>query len=228
MADELDLSNGRRERRDPTVIVFLSIFLLLVGFFILLNAISEEDELRAELAMGSVVATFSSTRTTPSDRIAAGTRAGISKTGHSFKDALEGLFEKTLLVETERRQPPGSVLQVTLSPLRIFRHRSVAFHSRSHALMSAMADLLSKPDSGRRYEVEMLLGAGPGLSRDQDRRRDFLARRAAAFAARLRALGVPGSAIRVGLDSRRPEEIELTFFDLNVDRARVSFGHLVR
>ncbi len=76
----------RRERTDPTIIVFLSIFLLLLGFFILLNAISEESQVRAELAKGSIAATFRSQRTTPSEFTAAGTRAGVFKSAGNYQE----------------------------------------------------------------------------------------------------------------------------------------------
>ena len=59
-------SSRAARRSDPNVIVFLSIFLLMLGFFILLNALSSIEQLRVEMAVGSVAATFSSGRDTES------------------------------------------------------------------------------------------------------------------------------------------------------------------
>ena len=226
MSDEPASFGRRRERRDPTVIVFLSIFLLLLGFFILLNAISEESQVRAELVKGSVAATFRSQRTTPSEFTAAGTRAGVFKSAGNYQDALEGVFEKTIPVTSREKLPPGAVLQVRIPPLRIFRKGRVEFHSRSAPLLEAIADILSRPEAGRIYEVELIVGGDLANSVSDVARRSFLIGRLGAFAARLRGLGVPGQAIRVGLATRRGDSLQLTFFDREAERARRSFAPL--
>ena len=69
----------------------------------------------------------------------------------------------------------------------------------------------------------MLLGAGDDLARQRRAERAFLIARLAAFAERLRGLGVPGVSIRVGLHAAPMGQARLTFFDRAVEDAAVSF-----
>lgn len=219
---------GPAWRRDPNVIVFLSIFLLMFGFFILLNALSSVEQLKVEMAVGSVAATFRSGATTPSDLTAAGTRAGVFKSGGTFREAVEGIFERTIPIETENLDRPGSVLEARVPASYLFRWTRAELHSRTHPLMNAMADNLTRNDPGRRLEVELLLGAGDDLARQRRAERGFLIARLAAFAERLRGLGVPGVSIRVGLHAAPMGQARLTFFDRAVEDAAVSFEGAAR
>ena len=50
----------RPRMSDPSVVVFLSLYLLLLAFFILLNSLSQPVAERIDAALGSIDATFRS------------------------------------------------------------------------------------------------------------------------------------------------------------------------
>ncbi len=213
-------------RRDPNVIVFLSIFLLMLGFFILLNALSSVEQLRVEMAVGSVAATFSSGRDTPSDHTAAGTRAGLFTSGASFQEGLEGMFEPSVPLKTTELTRAGAVLEAAVPASYLFRWSRAEMHSRTVDILAAMADNLTRDEAGRRFEVELRLGAGPDLGRERAPERRFLMDRLAAFATSLRAQGVPASSIRLALGEAPIGHARLTFFDRPLGDAILDFGGL--
>ena len=220
--DAPDNSRAAR-RRNPNVIVFLSIFLLMLGFFILLNALSSLEQVRVEMAVGSVVATFSSGRSTPTEKTAAGTRTGIFRSGETFREALEGMFEPSVPLETITLARPGAVLEAKVPANYLYRWSRTELHSRTRAILDAMADNLTRNEPGRRFEVELMLGAGPSLGRGRAAERAFLIERLSAFANSLRAQGVPGSSIRIALGETPIGDARLTFFDRPVEASSVTF-----
>ena len=214
--DAPDNSRAAR-RRNPNVIVFLSIFLLMLGFFILLNVLSSLEQVRVEMAVGSVVATFSSGRSTPTEKTAAGTRTGIFRSGETFREALEGMFEPSVPLETITLARPGAVLEAKVPANYLYRWSRTELHSRTRAILDAMADNLTRNEPGRRFEVELMLGAGRAAERA------FLIERLSAFANSLCAQGVPGSSIRIALGETPIGDARLTFFDRPVEASSVTF-----
>ena len=227
-AREAAESSRAARRSNPNVMVFLSIFLLMLGFFILLNALSSVEQLRVEMAVGSVAATFSSGRETPSELIAAGTRSGVFTQGATFREALEGMFEPSIPLETAALTRPGSVLEARVPARYLYRWSRAELHSRTAPMLETMADNLTRDEPDRRFEVELLLGAGPALARGRAPERAFLLERPAAFANALRARGVPGTSIRIALGEAPIGEARLTFFDRATDEAAVTFEALAR
>ena len=81
---------------DRNVALFLSLYLLLLAFFIVLYSISQREEVRTEAAINSLTATFDADRLT-SDEVPQFT----SSSGHfdpleNFRREVRGLFARDL------------------------------------------------------------------------------------------------------------------------------------
>lgn len=222
------LSQQRQRRRDPTVFVFLSLYLLLLAFFVLLNAISKKESARAEMAIGSLTSTFRTSVDVSVDQLVASTSAGVFRARAVFFADVKKLFEQTLPIADFEAVQRGTVLRTELSIAEIFRPERAQLHSKSGPLLDGIANSISGGVSGIRYEMELLIGTGPVLPQGAGAHQSMAVRRAGAFARELRARGVPPEAIRVGVMPGDLGQLQLSFYARVEDHAKIAFEELVR
>lgn len=215
-------------RRDPNAYVLLSLYLLLLAFFIVLNVISKEELTRADAAIGSVTSTFRTDSAVNVDEIAASNTAGLFKSRAVFFSGVQKLFEQALPVAKFNLVHDGAVLRTSLAVSKVFRSEQPVFHSRSVPLLDGIANAISAGTPGIRYEMEVLIRTGPVLPQGPGAVRTLETRRAIAFAEALRKRGAPPPSIRVGVMPGDPGELQLSFYARVEDRAKVTFDALVR
>jgi hypothetical protein len=203
----------RPERRQSSVIVFVSLYLLLLAFFILLNSISQPKVERARAAMGSVDATFRATGPTSPDATSKRSPPGPVVAPDTFQRELKSVFETALRLVSVESLEDGDVLQITVAADEVFAPRTAVFRERREDWLRNVAGALTgaKGEHFRRLEVVAGSALAGGPARGNDR--EIAIRRAGALATGLKRHGVPASMIVIGHEATGRDDLRFTFRD---------------
>ena len=220
--DKLD--NGRSGRPDPSVVVFLSLYLLLLAFFILLNSLSQMEQDRTRAALGSIDATFKSRiETALAWRPARSVPGSVSGT-ERLPARLKRPFEPVLPIGRFEVLQVGNLIRVTVPSDLIFVPGRSALRATRTRLMESIADGLSQRTAEGHYQVALQIGTKADLGSAGEP--ELALARAGVFARDLRRRGVPARQIAIGLGPGDPDQLRLTF-DIQGDDA-VDFRQVVR
>ncbi|WP_417454237.1 flagellar motor protein MotB [Kiloniella sp.] len=198
------LFRRRQDDGDRNYVALLSLKLLLLAFFIMLNAISSYEEEKARAVLESVNNTFRGD-------------ASHMERHASFDQALDNLDDQTdLITEIERlfettipavEREQGSTqnfLRLKLPVEALFYRDEVELASGRELLLKRLAASLQKVDvEGGYYEFEFLYGTSVRQDEGQKSLLDLMLRRLEVVAIEALDAGIPKERLVVGLQPNR-------------------------
>lgn len=215
---------SRAHRQDnPSSVVFLSLYLILLAFFILLTTISFRDNARVEAAIGSVTSTFGAHLAEPTKPRTKGTEGKFEDAPRAFINVVRKLFNETLPALKLPIVAKDGTMRVEVPILDLFKRGESRIRRRSRPLLGGIADGLALQNDEWRFEIEILLASGIALPGGSEVGGDLDVRRAGNFARYMRALGAPAHSIRTGIRAGDPEMAQLSFYIRDVRKARLDF-----
>lgn len=197
--------------RNPILIQVLSLYLLLLAFFVLLNSISSAETARSRAVAGSLQFTFAAEgRPTLSPAVF------TSSLGHVIADAaLEERIGELVLTEIGlaefRVVMPGRVMELALGERALFRGGGVAIDPRHRRFVERLAEIVASPPAGVRYDVDVLLAGVLLPETAPDAPLDEPAARAAFLADVLTDAGAPAASVAAGVETGAPGRVRLEF-----------------
>lgn len=197
--------------RNPLLMQVLSVYLLLLAFFVVLNNISSIETARSRAVAGSLQSTFA-TEGRPTSRPAVLT----SELGNVLADAA---LEERIgdLVRTEiglaefRVIVPGRVMELVLDEQDLFRGQGVAVDPDHRLFVERIAGILATPAVGVRYDIDILLAGELLPEIPSGAPLDEPAARAAFLADVLTGAGAPAAAVAAGVETGSPGRVRLLF-----------------
>lgn len=216
----------RTNSREQSTVVFLSLFLIVLAFFILLNSISKIEETRAALALKSLTATFAP--------------LGIEAPPGEWLNSIEGRFigpeempdRLATLIKTAfplakvDKVLPGSRLQMSLATESLFEPGRDALRSEALVLVSDIARMLTRNPPDYVYGVEAVVGESEPVGGAAVQ--TLAIARAGALARTFVDKGAPASEIAAGTDRAQPERTRFVFRIRLPGERRVDFHQLVQ
>lgn len=185
--------------------VFLSLALLLLAFFALLNSMSTIEESRSRRVVDSVAAAFSSPFASRSSKDATEPVADVALAERVFSEIATVFRRAVELVEVEVLHP-GRLMQVSLPVDQVFVPRTAQIAAQ--ALLERMAVALAEPPDGVRLDLEVSFEYASGARSTANGLRIA---RAGALARALVNRGVAAERIVVGLGPGRASTMRLLF-----------------
>lgn len=199
---ELDGDPGERgpARADPSIMIFLALFTLLLAFFILLNSVATREASRAAALMQSLGAAFAGEA-----REAAPAAGPESLSRDALRLELGSLLDRALPEAASVPDDRNGALRVVAPLSRLFRENLAEFHTKGAPLLAGIAELLARRRTDGKLEAEIRIGFTPGAPDD------LALRRAGALAREMSRLGAPSRAFAMGLQAAEPASAELVF-----------------
>ena len=180
---------------DGNLIALLSLKLLLLAFFILLNARSSYEAIKVEAVLESVDKAFKGRVAVQENLSAQSAAVGPLADAAYFLDRVGRLFESMLPAVHRENTPRGPMMILELSKNAVFRAGESRLQPGRHLLLDRLAEALAAERSqALNYRVELLHGLGSA----QDVARRLAAERVANLARQLAARGVPEERLSVG------------------------------
>lgn len=209
-------TSGHRAKGNSNIVLLLSLNLILLAFFILLNSLAEVQSGKARAVIASVNQAFNGRIEVASQLPAHSSSLGALPAVEAKMREIGSLFEAIVPSSEAKEIRRAKAVRVDLPASALFKPASLQLRPGREALIQRLAKALRKtppgPSSGTtpgapNYELSVLFGAGdvpaaagaaPGGATTGDFR-TLAQRRAAILAERLVAAGVFQGALSIGL-----------------------------
>lgn len=201
----------RLPEKDPTLIQVLSLYLLLLAFFVLLFNASQYDRGKAAAVKESLSSTFR-THGDPADPdIVRSSDQGDTPGAELVLDSFADLIRTELTVAKIENLERGRLLRVTLDPEDLFETASPGIRSDRDKFVDKLAELLGKTPPGIRHKVQVFM-VGDWILPDQMTRTIPLPiARVAGFAEILLARGALAGTVSGGARHGQKKHISLIY-----------------
>lgn len=147
----------RLPTKDPTLIQVLSLYLLLLAFFVLLFNASQYDRGRAAAVKESLDSTFRTYGEPQADPVVRSSDQGQAPGAELILDSFSDLIRTELQVARIENLRRGRLLRVTLGADDLFEPKTAGLRSDREDLANKLAQLLGKSPPGHRHKVEAFL-----------------------------------------------------------------------
>lgn len=220
--DEDEEQTAERDK-DPTLALFLGLYLILLAFFVLLNTLATLKEDRVKAVLGSLLSTFSTEILDTANPTEFTASVGESLATQEFHREVRDFFEVAVPLARVELFSSGAVMRITLPSAQLFDPGTTVVRQDRQELMFRVVRSLSRRVVGLRYEVEFSTFTGPFLAEEVTAGQVLEIARAGAFARELERRGVPGNSVVIGAQPGNPAEVQMTFFLRVEDEAKVDF-----
>lgn len=221
--DEEEAEPAPQPEKDPTLALFLGLYLILLAFFVLLNTMATLKDDRVKSVMGSLLATFSTEILNVANPTEFTASVGEDLATEEFHRDVEDFFEVAVPLAKVEFFSAGTIMRIALPADQLFEPDSTRVRSDRQDLMHRITGSLSRRVIGLRYEIEFSTFTGPFFFDDLASGQVLEVARAGAFARELLRRKVPPDSIVIGSRPGNPEEVEITFFIRIEQSSKVDF-----
>lgn len=208
-----ELPPERAPKRDPSLTLFLGLYLLILAFFILLNAISTIEEIKADAVMDSLTSTFSTLLPPESDLRNFNAETGDVLQAQAFIETSAKLFETLIPAVKITVVQPGEQMQAIFPVNSLFFEGKPELRpgsSRDQLFDGIIAVISSRPDT-LRFEMDVLIGVVYLNGRTLPIAPTLESRRLGAIAREYTSRGGPPDSISIGLHPGDSDEVRILF-----------------
>ena len=208
---------------DSGTITFLSLFLLLLAFFILLNALSTIEETKTREVLTSVAATFRSVVDSKTQAQILVSDLGPTPEAHEVLNALEQLWVTSVPVTRVDRLTGGQIMRLTLPVNELFLGGQSVLRADRDPLIDSTALVLARQPGATLTEAQIVfeVESRPEMLSAPDSQ--LAAERAGKVAAAFVEHGSPEERLSVGLREGNPKQMQVRFEIRDTARAQVTF-----
>jgi len=210
-------------RNDSGTIIFLSLFLLLLAFFILLNALATIEETKTRKVLTSVAATFRSVVDSDTQAQILISDLGPTPEAYEVLDALEQLWVTSVPVTKVERLTRGQAMRLTMPVNELFLGGEAVLRADREVLIDRTSLVLGRKPTATLTEAQMVFG----VERQQEMLASAEARLAAQRVGRIAAVfaahDTPEDRLSVGVQDGDPKMFQIRFEIRDANRAQVTF-----
>lgn len=200
----------------------LSLYLIILAFFIMMNSISQREGSRTEGVLESISGSFKELARTTIITLDIADKGAGQEAAAGFETSIEELFESAFPLARVEPSKVFDQIEVTLPLDSMFAPGGTAIQGKNEAVLDRLADILGYDAPGKIHEIEALLSWTPTINKAgtipanaDSGVSDFDAllavNRAGALARALTARGVSAAAIGVGIERRMSNSLRLLF-----------------
>jgi len=210
--------------KDPTLALFLGLYLILLAFFVLLNTMATLKEDRVKAVLGSLLSTFSTEILNTLNPTEFTASVGNELSTQEYHREIRDFFEVAVPLSRVEFFSAGSVMQIRMPADQLFESGSIVFREDRGDLMFRIIRALKRRVSGLRYEVEFSTFTGPFIGNEAAAGQVIEIARAGAFARAVEAGGARVNSLTIGAQPGNPGEIEMSFLVRVEAEARIDFS----
>ncbi|MFQ5784688.1 MAG: hypothetical protein ACE5H8_07670 [Alphaproteobacteria bacterium] len=196
---------------DTTTAIFLALYLIVLAFFILLNAISEREAGRAKAALGSLGATFAEPALVPTGPLdyaaGAGAYSALTESANTIRHLFQSAFP---MVEVSPYQPFRQ-MQVMVPVNAVFVPDGALIHAEVAGFLDQLAAVLARATPGQVFELEVLVPLAAAETMASTPARANAVHRAAAVARALTDRGVASAQLVAGIAQNDTGQMRFVF-----------------
>lgn len=211
---------GDTGRGDQSLWLFLSLYLLLFAFFVVLNSFSTFDSGRRDAVINSVLDAFAQVAG-PGVEQSLGGSTGNALQARQFQDSVTDIFEAAIPLEALKVVAPGTRMEVDVPAQVFFSGDSVVVRDPLPMLDRIVATI-SSPPSGAVYELSVVAQVAGEETTPLPTDMTTEIARVGNIARALGSRGMPPTTITIGMDRGDPQFFKLIFFALEDGASRLT------
>lgn len=204
-------------------LIFLSLFLLLLAFFILLNALATIEETKSRQVLTSVAATFRSVVDADTSAQVLLSELGPASEPDEILEAMEQLWVTAVSVTKVETLSAGQLMQITMPVNELFLGGKAVLRSDRKPLLERAGRVLSVQAKSVVAELELVLGTPPIDPAKLEEDPSLAIQRAVVLAGALLQVGAAKDKVSTGVRVGDPKVLRLRFAIREAARARVTF-----
>lgn len=217
MNEFLNSNPSGHDGRTGTAYVYLSLFFLVLAFFIVLVAISTIEKTKSKAVMNSLTSTFTTYQpegTKPTDFTA---KEGDVLGRQAFQEKITGIFATTLQVAKVEVVKPGRLMRAQMPSSAMFENNEARIRQNALAFLDRTVAALGGRPPGLRFDLEFVIGTLTTGDKLLPVGENLPMARAGAFAREMISRGAPPDSVAIGLAPGDPEKITLRFYVRRLD-----------
>ncbi len=160
------MPRGQRQHRDPTLIQVLSLYLLLLAFFIILFNISKVEQFKTSAVADSLNSAFDNRGQTTKTPVPLASTVGKFLTDPAFQQRIGDLIAAEIPIAEVREIKPGSVIDARVPVDVLFDGDDVA--PARLRWTEQLASALDGAPPGMRYDVDLMVGVAANADGDAE------------------------------------------------------------
>lgn len=205
---------GTGEASGPpnAISLFLSLFLLVLAFFIVLVSISTLEEVKSNAVKDSLTSAFKTVIPPSTDPTEFTSDDGDVLAGQQFQEQITGIFATTLQIARIEVVQPGRIMRVKLPTNAMYVDGESTIRPVAVPVLDRIVAVLSARPPGLRFDMEFVIGSPytSGASLPVGQTMEF--ERVGNLAREMSARGVPPDSVAVGIQPGRADQVTIWFF----------------
>lgn len=191
--------------------LLVSLFLILLCFFLVMDSISNQQLVRAHDAVKSIKTAFRKMPRKKPELLELVARGKLGTASEQYYNEIHGMLSE--MVDFPGKFPDREMVpvRVEVPPDTLFVRGGSRVRFDQAPFLDDLAGALKTAPAGEERSVEILIGSGSALPSDQKNWRNLYVKRAANFAKELEKRGVPSGLVSAGVVAVDSEAIWITF-----------------
>lgn len=209
--DAMDESRKRGKAGGDTTSLFVSLYLIILAFFMVLNSISNQSQTKVKSATDSVTRAFENPFAPDADFIDVTGGEETNLSNDEFYEQLRGVFAS--LVGFEGRFPTqgGNVILVEFDQSNIYEDDSSEFKNSQQAFLTQLGNFLKDESVGTVREVEYIIYSGERFPAGPEYWNDISILRSGALISSLTSMGVREDQLSIGVAPGDEDKLRISF-----------------
>ncbi len=204
-------------RNDTTVLQFLSLYLLVLAFFILLVTISTVDKKKVEAVVDSI----------KSDAEQDKRESGPILAGQVFQDKTTELFATALGVQKIEIMQLGKIMRIQMTADALFEPEKAITKKSQQPLIDRVIGALSSRPPGYQFDMEFVIGSAFSSGQNLPTQQTLEMRRAGAFVREMLSRGAPPDAVSIGMGHIEKGQAVMWFYVRSPNDAKKFYKRLI-
>jgi hypothetical protein len=211
---------------NTTILQFLSLYLLVLAFFILLVTISTFEKVKSSAVMDSLNSTFATVLPPSTELTDFNSKSGPILAGQAFQDKTNNLFATTLGVEKIEVIQPGRIMRVQMAADSLFEIDKAVMREAQRPMIDRLIASLSSRPPGFQFDMEFVIGSAYATGTSLPIGETLEMKRAGAFVQEMLGRGVPPDAISIGMRHGEEGQVVMWFYVRSPEDAQKFYTRL--
>ncbi len=202
--------------------VYLSLFLLILAFFIVLVAYSTIEESKSRAVINSLTSTFTTFQKSGAKPTDFTSKEGDVLGRQEFQEQVTGIFSTTLQVAKVEVVKPGRLMRATMPAKAMFVDGENRVRPNVLAFFDRISASLGTPPPGLKFDMEFVIASPYREDGKMAVEETLEMTRAGAFARAMTSRGAPPDSISIGLAApgayQGEDQVVLRFYMRNLNK----------
>ena len=203
----------KKSAGDQTTGIFVSLYLIVLAFFMVMNSISNQEQNKVSAVTESVTRAFRNPFEPDADFIDVTSSEDSVTPNDEFYDQIQGVFASLVGFDGKFPSQGGHIISVNFSVNDLFERGTAQFRIDQQEFLNQLSSFLKGGRQSEKREIEFLVSTGDTLPAGPQYWKDLNILRAGAIVEKLEDMGVAPDQISIGVVGKGDKRIKVTFFN---------------